>query len=64
MSKTKEKEKKSSSRNTSTTVSKPRKKKTGMLYDMDVRELLVMIVAANFLVDGLILLILVTKLYL
>ncbi len=42
----------------------PKKKKQGMLYDMDVRELLVMFIAANFLLDGLIIIILVTKLYL
>lgn len=39
-------------------------KKTGLLYDMDVRELLVLFIAANFLVDGIIMIILITQLYL
>jgi hypothetical protein len=51
-----------------TTPAKPttqrRRKKTGFLYDLDVRELLVLVVAANFFVDGIIMIILITKLYL
>ena len=56
-------------RKKSTTTTPPssptiKRKKKGLLYDIDIRELTVLLIAGNFLIDGIIMIILITKLYL